>query len=107
MLRLAGATGAVGLFALAQGCPGARGALHLPGDRVCLWLLALCLHPNRGEYSPGVGAAGAMETLGSQLPMSPPGPVADPCPMATVAPGGIGSGIVSHWPSVHPLAHRP
>ena len=49
LLRVAGAAGTVGLPAVAQGCPGAHGALHLPGDRVHLRLLPLCLHSHCGE----------------------------------------------------------
>eukprot|EP00074_Homo_sapiens_P110905 XP_024307466.1 protein YIPF2 isoform X2 [Homo sapiens] len=49
LLCVAGAPGPVGLPAVAQGCPGAHGALHLPGDCVHLRLLPLCLHPHGGE----------------------------------------------------------
>lgn len=58
---------------MAQGRPGARGAIHLPGDRVCLRLLPLRLHPHGGECGSQRGCRGGCRDLwhGRPLPSGP------------------------------------
>ncbi|XP_007638662.1 protein YIPF2 isoform X4 [Cricetulus griseus] len=79
LLCVASATGTVGLPSVASGHKGAHGAVHLPGDGLCLWLLTLCLHPHRG-------------------------PVAYPSGVAAVALWSTGPGPVSCRAGVHPVA---
>ncbi|XP_068393079.1 protein YIPF2 isoform X5 [Eschrichtius robustus] len=80
LLRVARAAGAVGLPAVAQGCPGAHGALHLPGDGVRLRLLPLCLHPHCAAAS---GARGT----------SPPGHISAPDRTTVTAPAKVRSSL--------------
>ncbi|XP_055457474.1 protein YIPF2 isoform X2 [Psammomys obesus] len=80
LLRMASAAGTVGLPPVAPGHEGAHGAVLLPGDCLCLWLLTLCLHPHCG-------------------------PVAYPSAVAAVALWSTGPSPVNCWTCVHTVAY--
>lgn len=109
LLCVASATGAVELPPVAPGHKGTHGAIHLPGDCLCLWLFTLCLHPHCGECGLALGTCGSCKAhlvwLLAILVIL--GPVAYTSAVDAVALWSTGPGSVSCWAGVHTVACCP